>query len=1279
MGKPRKIISILALQLLLCHVLAFADATTYTGNDITIDFSIPGGAGVHKFTIGIDTNETGIDPSLLTYQVSRSGASNTYTFGAINTDMSRNWDLSSNSNDDASGINLNLTSGTDAGDGTKTIRLVITANPDTLLDKGLFSITYIWHLSISDPSANDHSYSVTGSATTSTGAAVLLPGINIKDGAGNLQYDTGSHDFGSVIADGDGMIASSNQTFTIENTGSANLSIFNVALSGADAGNFDLDTGGMLTTVNPASTTSFSIRFDPLSIGAKAATVTVSNNDCLEYEYSFTVTGTGIALTPTMLVSQGSTNLPHSTGSYACADTAPGGSTPVIFTATNSGTGQLQFVGTYPITLAGANPGSFAIVSQPDSATVDPPPASASANFTIAFAPQATDTGTRNATVSIASNDPAHPSYSFAISGKVKPTGYLEPPAGLHVEAGVSGTYSGQVPFSLSLHAAGIGAASGLKWDITDAAPSGDIYETTTAASVTTQTLRFETPEIRTVHFKAIAADGTEGDVSTMTIVGYPNEAVSFPRYQGLPFDNEPPWIDGTLSGWDDHLNPSGSGAADVVYGENGWRGAFSVPFSDGTEPDARVDLVRSGDALYFGIDVNFDDSLTADDQIFIGIGKDENARFDEPGNVGLISITPLTDSIAFSQKNAAGGWDPVAAPAGMQIAHKPTTDGDPAHWSVELKLPIGPGSAPAWLDLGNKSLLFARIRRYNNSSGTYSSLTWPRTIPATVAASETIPDYWGVATRDDSLPSNGLYFAGYASIGVRADPLDTASPLTSSIAYTDPATGPNTVANRLVARVSNDAQKAVLEADGTVSHEYMVAPGARVTFKIANWGVPSPDTRYWTPIVADDIADPSRQTANPTGRQSVPAATALGPGTWDFMLDWKLNAAQIAQYGPGAVAVNGLDRRHQCLLAEIDANPSLDPAQAVNVVSKSVYRNMDFSAQNPGPEAFSAQAEISAQGLESFIADLKLRNSAERRILLRIFTKDWKSSRDTLGTLDRKIALNTKRSPLSSLAIRPLPVRKPALTERYLSELRPYIEDAPGTISFIEYIVKAYVYTGRTIRRNDRDFEEVSPIGSYGYVVRHLSSTESWDFHIEGAQRIDDRTYIITIKTNGTTSITDHMRAIDPPRWSFGLLGGAGFGVPSSGTFTAPGGGGVLSASFNMGLDELDRDYAFVAGLGYDCLPGISGGETWNAGSLSLSFKAGFPFLIRWLRPYLSVGAGLFQDASSDVLFGAALGTGLDIAVSRPVHLRLGADFIGTKTTALLHLNMGLIYRLMQ
>jgi hypothetical protein len=211
------------------------------------------------------------------------------------------------------------------------------------------------------------------------------------------------------------------------------------------------------------------------------------------------------------------------------------------------------------------------------------------------------------------------------------------------------------------------------------------------------------------------------------------------------------------------------------------------------------------------------------------------------------------------------------------------------------------------------------------------------------------------------------------------------------------------------------------------------------------------------------------------------------------------------------------------------------------------------------------------------------------------------------------------------------------------------------------------------------KSYEEVAAIGSYGYVVRHLSPTEGWDFRIDGARKIDDRTYIITLKKDSTTTITDHVGAIEPPHLSFGLLGGTGFGLPSAGNFSPAGGGGAVTASFSLGLDELNRDYALVAGLGYDYLPGIGGGEAWNAGSLSLSFKAGFPFVFSWLRPYLSVGGGIFLDSDSSVQFGAALGTGLEFAISRPIHLHLGADFLGSKTEAMIHLNAGLIYRIMK
>src|SRR5690606_35902709 len=77
-------------------------------------------------------------------------------------------------------------------------------------------------------------------------------------------------------------------TFTIANTGNADLTLGTIALSGADAGEFSVTQAS--SPVTQGNTTTFTVSFSPTSLGSKTATVTIPNND---EDYTFTVTGTG--------------------------------------------------------------------------------------------------------------------------------------------------------------------------------------------------------------------------------------------------------------------------------------------------------------------------------------------------------------------------------------------------------------------------------------------------------------------------------------------------------------------------------------------------------------------------------------------------------------------------------------------------------------------------------------------------------------------------------------------------------------------------------------------------------------------------------------------------------------------------------------------------------------------------------------------------------------------------------------------------------------------------
>ena len=126
-------------------------------------------------------------------------------------------------------------------------------------------------------------------AATSTSAlltvAAPIPEINIKQGATNYLTPS-TYAFGNVV-----LGINSQVTFTIENLGTANLTITSSTIGG---------TGFSITTnpVSPVSvsgTTSFGITFTPTGIGNFSGSVTIANNDSNESSYVINFTGTGIA------------------------------------------------------------------------------------------------------------------------------------------------------------------------------------------------------------------------------------------------------------------------------------------------------------------------------------------------------------------------------------------------------------------------------------------------------------------------------------------------------------------------------------------------------------------------------------------------------------------------------------------------------------------------------------------------------------------------------------------------------------------------------------------------------------------------------------------------------------------------------------------------------------------------------------------------------------------------------------------------------------------------
>ncbi len=102
-------------------------------------------------------------------------------------------------------------------------------------------------------------------------------------------------DFGMTAVAG-GTIA---QTFTIQNTGTANLTVGAISFSGADAADFTV-TASPSSPVATSGSTIFTVTFDPSAAGARNAVISIVNNDSDENPYTFSITGTGSVDTGTM-------------------------------------------------------------------------------------------------------------------------------------------------------------------------------------------------------------------------------------------------------------------------------------------------------------------------------------------------------------------------------------------------------------------------------------------------------------------------------------------------------------------------------------------------------------------------------------------------------------------------------------------------------------------------------------------------------------------------------------------------------------------------------------------------------------------------------------------------------------------------------------------------------------------------------------------------------------------------------------------------------------------
>ncbi len=266
------------------------------------------------------------------------------------------------------------------------------------------------------------------------GFVATAPEINIQGAGNNIVHDAPLTNTPSVTNDTDfgshDITAGSNvNVFTIQNTGTGPLALTGgspyVVITG-DTGDFTLSLGPAIPTtpIAASGSTTFTITFNPTVTGLRTAQVSIANDDSDEAPYTFNIQGTGITTTQEIDITGNSNSIPHDapltnipsvTNDTDFGNVNITGSTNAnTFTINNLGTvNSLNLTGGPLVSIGGTDAVDFTVTTAPST----PITASSNTTFIITFDP--TTVGTKNATVTIANNDPTggENPYTFNIRG----------------------------------------------------------------------------------------------------------------------------------------------------------------------------------------------------------------------------------------------------------------------------------------------------------------------------------------------------------------------------------------------------------------------------------------------------------------------------------------------------------------------------------------------------------------------------------------------------------------------------------------------------------------------------------------------------------------------------------------------------------------------------------------------------------------------------------------------------------------------------------------------
>jgi hypothetical protein len=232
---------------------------------------------------------------------------------------------------------------------------------------------------------------------------VPAPEIAVEQPLAQNIADGGLKDFGPVNVG-----ANADLVFTIKNTGTADLTGLGITIDGLDAALFTVTSNPGAPVPGPNGSTTFTVRFAPLSGGLKVAALHIANNDNDENPFDIILNGSG-GTAPEIAVEQPlNTNILDG-GSRSFGLVAAGFNADLVFTIKNIGTADLTDLS---INIDGADASQFSVFATAVAPVSGP---LGSTTFTIRFSPASA--GLKTAALHIANNDANENPFDIIITG----------------------------------------------------------------------------------------------------------------------------------------------------------------------------------------------------------------------------------------------------------------------------------------------------------------------------------------------------------------------------------------------------------------------------------------------------------------------------------------------------------------------------------------------------------------------------------------------------------------------------------------------------------------------------------------------------------------------------------------------------------------------------------------------------------------------------------------------------------------------------------------------